>query len=203
MIRITTLVLTLLVFMVSCRHADYYAPPPVEKNIIVLATEQKPLPNNVEIPMYFKGEIEVPAYYKLAYIEVIGNEWYSEKQLVNNMKYEAHKMGANALVNVEFGEQKFNAEPDRRLRDSIYQDREILLNRRVMRKQFMRGLAVVMDSSVLPQQNDSIASHLAYVKQERENRIIAEEKAYKNFWLNTGALAFATVVTILSYNAAK
>lgn len=201
MIRITTFVLALLVFMVSCRQADHYAPPPVEKNIIVLATEQKPLPNNVEIPMYFKGEIEVPTYHKMAFIEVIGNEWYSEKQLVNNLKYEAHKMGANALVNVEFGEQKFRAQPNRMLKDSIYQDRELLLNRRTMRRQFMRGLAVVMDSSALPQQNDSIASHLAYVKQERENRAIAEEKSQQNFWLNMGVLTFAFVMTIVLSNS--
>lgn len=165
--KLTTLVLTSILLMGSCINPDHYAPAPVEKTVIVVTEQRQPLPNNTEIPLFFKKEQSVPEYNKVAHIEVVGNEWFSEDQLINNLKYEAHKLGANALVNVEFGEDIFNVEKSRILADTLYDAKEMRVKRKTKLRQFMRGLAVVMDSTALPVANDSIASHIEYIKEER------------------------------------
>ncbi|SFT82362.1 hypothetical protein SAMN05216474_2566 [Lishizhenia tianjinensis] len=194
----TTLSVIAIVSLSACVNPDRLAPAPVEKNILVVAKQEQVLPNNVEIPLYFLAEEEVPDYNKVAYIELIGSDWFSEEQLVNNLKYEAHKLGANALVNVEFGQDFFEVDNRRLLVDTLLDNREFRVNRKREIRQYMKGLAVVMDPSNFQPNNDSIASHIAYVKTERKNRKEAESNARRSGITNVAVLGVAVIVTIIA-----
>lgn len=201
----TTLVIGIVVLILnSCTNPDRFAPPPVEKSIVLLAEEEKPMPSNTEIGTYFKGEEDIPDYNKIAHIEVIGNDWFSKEQLINNLKYEAHKLGANALVNIEMGEKAMAVEWRRNQWDTINDNKEMLKARNVRFRQYISGLAVVMDEENVRYSTDSLASHLVYVKQERENRKKAEiqtqinKKNILNVGIGAAVLLTIVYVTITS-----
>lgn len=196
--KLITFLIAGIIILSSCINPDRYAPRPVEKSIQILSVKEKALPTNVEIPLFYEEEQNIPQYHKIAFIQVIGDDWFSEEQLINNLKYEAHKLGANALINVEFGEQVFAVEKVRVLEDTLYDNVEYRRRRRKSNRQYMRGLAVVMDSTALPESNDTIASHITYVRQERDNRWRAEDRANKNRMINFGIICSGIIVGILT-----
>lgn len=105
------------------------------------------------------------------------------------------------MVNVEFGEDIFNVEKSRILADTLYDDKEMRVKRKTKLRQFMRGLAVVMDSAALPVANDSIASHIEYIKEERKNRELAEAKGSNNRIVNITIIGAGIIAAIIASTA--
>ena len=196
--KLITLSSVVLLIFSSCSNPDLFAPRPVEKSIILISEQQEPLPTNVELSVFFRDEQDLPDHNKIAHIQVVGDDWFSEEQLINNLKYEAHKLGANAIVNVEFGEQYFAVEKRRVLADTLFDNKDLRLRRKKALRQYMRGIAVARDSSALPQSNDSTASHIAYVKEERKNREQAEIKTNQNRLISFGVVCAGIVVAIIA-----
>jgi hypothetical protein len=61
------------------------------------------VPSNKAIAVYFDGESIPFEYIKLGIVEVTGNQCASTESLLNHLKYEAFKCGANAVIATKDG----------------------------------------------------------------------------------------------------